>query len=79
MCKAWFTYDIVAEDEHTSARAGVFHTPHGDVPTPIFMPVGTCGSVKGVHMHEVKDDVKAQEYLDMVLAWASISSSRMMG
>ncbi len=44
----WFTYDIVAEDPRTHARAGVLHTPHGDVPTPIFMPVGTKGTVKGL-------------------------------
>lgn len=44
----WFTYDIVAEDGETHARAGVFHTPHGDVPTPTFMPVGTKASVKGL-------------------------------
>jgi len=43
-----FTYDIVAEDCTTHARAGVFHTPHGDVPTPIFMPVGTKATVKGI-------------------------------
>ncbi len=48
MCERWFTYDIVAEDPKTSARAGVLHTPHGDVPTPIFMPVGTKATVKGL-------------------------------
>ena len=44
----WFTYDVVAEDPVTHARAGVFHTPHGDIPTPIFMPVGTKATVKGI-------------------------------
>ena len=48
MSKAWFTYDIIAEDPQTHARAGVCHTPHGDVPTPIFMPVGTKATVKGL-------------------------------
>ena len=43
-----FEYDILAEDPVTHARAGVFHTPHGDVPTPIFMPVGTKATVKGL-------------------------------
>lgn len=43
-----FAYDIVACDPTTHARAGVLHTPHGDVPTPIFMPVGTKATVKGV-------------------------------
>ncbi|MBO5436843.1 MAG: tRNA-guanine transglycosylase, partial [Thermoguttaceae bacterium] len=37
-------------DQETKARAGVLHTPHGDVPTPIFMPVGTVGSVKGIEL-----------------------------
>ena len=50
----WFTYDIVAEDPSTHARAGVLHTPHGDVPTPIFMPVGTKGTVKGVLPSQLK-------------------------
>ena len=43
-----FSYDIVAEDPTTHARAGVLHTPHGDIPTPIFMPVGTKSTVKGL-------------------------------
>ena len=43
-----FEYDILAEDPTTHARVGVFHTPHGDVPTPIFMPVGTKATVKGL-------------------------------
>ncbi len=43
-----FEYDILAEDPTTHARAGVFHTPHGDIPTPIFMPVGTKATVKGL-------------------------------
>ena len=44
----WFTYDVLAEDPTTHARAGVLHTPHGDIPTPIFMPVGTKATVKGI-------------------------------
>ena len=51
----WFTYDIVAEDPTTHARAGVFHTPHGDVPTPIFMPVGTKATVKGLTVNTLHD------------------------
>ena len=46
--KRLFTYDIIAEDPQTHARAGVFHTAHGDVETPIFMPVGTKATVKGL-------------------------------
>lgn len=43
-----FEYEIVAEDPSTHARAGLFHTPHGAIPTPIFMPVGTKATVKGI-------------------------------
>ena len=50
-----FTYDIVAEDPTTHARAGVLHTPHGDIETPIFMPVGTRATVKGIPWETVKD------------------------
>ena len=42
--------DIQVFDSETKARAGVLHTPHGDVPTPTFMPVGTVGSVKGIEL-----------------------------
>lgn len=42
------------------ARAGRILTDHGEILTPIFMPVGTAGAVKGVHMHELADDIKAQ-------------------
>ena len=53
-----FRIDGVAPD--SAARAGIITTAHGDVPTPIFMPVGTVGSVKGVHMHELKNDIDAK-------------------
>ena len=54
------TFQLQHTDSKSNARAGLITTDHGQIETPIFMPVGTCGSVKGVHMHEVKDDVKAQ-------------------
>lgn len=47
-------------DDKTNARAGLITTAHGQIETPIFMPVGTQGSVKAVHLHELKDDIKAQ-------------------
>jgi queuine tRNA-ribosyltransferase len=53
-------FDLQATDSHSKARAGLIHTDHGQIQTPIFMPVGTAGTVKGVHQHELKDDVKAQ-------------------
>ncbi|QIX62428.1 tRNA guanosine(34) transglycosylase Tgt [Hymenobacter sp. BT18] len=54
------TFDLVAQDPQTKARAGVVHTAHGSIQTPIFMPVGTAGSVKAVHQRELKEDIKAQ-------------------
>lgn len=53
-------FKILHKDEKTNARRGVITTDHGEIQTPIFMPVGTCGTVKGVHTHEIKDDIKAQ-------------------
>lgn len=46
--------------EGSNARAGVITTDHGEIPTPIFMPVGTVGSVKAVHASELKDDIDAK-------------------
>ena len=54
------TFTIEQNDPKTNARAGVIHTDHGDIQTPIFMPVGTQATVKGVHLHELRNDVKAQ-------------------
>ena len=47
-------------DANSDARAGTITTDHGIITTPIFMPVGTVASVKAVHLHELKDDIKAQ-------------------
>lgn len=53
-----FTIDAISKD--CNARAGVLNTDHGDIQTPIFMPVGTVGTVKAVHISELRDDIKAQ-------------------
>lgn len=53
-------FDLIKTDDKSAARAGILHTDHGDIETPIFMPVGTAGSVKGVHQHELKEDIEAQ-------------------
>ena len=53
-------FDLLHTDSKSKARAGIIHTDHGTIETPIFMPVGTAGTVKGVHQHELKDDIKAQ-------------------
>ena len=54
------TFTLQHTDSKSEARAGLITTDHGEIQTPIFMPVGTLGSVKGVQLHELKDDVKAQ-------------------
>ncbi|MFT5647681.1 MAG: queuine tRNA-ribosyltransferase, partial [Aureispira sp.] len=53
-------FDLEANDVNSSARAGCLHTAHGKIQTPIFMPVGTVATVKGVHQHELTEDIKAQ-------------------
>ncbi|MBN8703889.1 MAG: tRNA guanosine(34) transglycosylase Tgt [Bacteroidetes bacterium] len=53
-------FNISQTDTASKARAGVIETDHGVIETPIFMPVGTVGTVKAVHQHELKNDVKAQ-------------------
>lgn len=53
-------FEIQKSDPSSWARAGILHTPHGDIHTPIFMPVGTVGSVKAVHAYELQEDIKAE-------------------
>jgi queuine tRNA-ribosyltransferase len=53
-------FKVEQKDTGSRARTGVITTDHGEIKTPIFMPVGTVGSVKAVHQHELKEDVKAQ-------------------
>ncbi|RLD40702.1 MAG: tRNA guanosine(34) transglycosylase Tgt [Bacteroidetes bacterium] len=53
-------FDLLHKDPKSKARAGLMHTDHGDIETPIFMPVGTAGTVKAVHIKELSEDIKAQ-------------------
>jgi queuine tRNA-ribosyltransferase len=53
-------FQLTSKDPKSSARAGILHTDHGVIETPIFMPVGTAGSVKAVHQRELEQDIKAQ-------------------
>jgi queuine tRNA-ribosyltransferase len=53
-------FTLTATDKNTSARAGFLETEHGLIETPIFMPVGTCGTVKGIHQRDLENDIKAQ-------------------
>ena len=50
-----FEFDLIKKDPNTAARRGCFHTPHGDIQTPIFMPVGTAATVKGVMPETLKE------------------------
>lgn len=50
-------FDLITKDPQSKARAGSITTDHGVIETPIFMPVGTAGTVKGVHQRELKDDI----------------------
>ena len=53
-------FEIVHSDPDSYARAGLLNTPHGKVETPVFMPVGTAGAVKALHIKELRDDIKSQ-------------------
>jgi len=53
-------YTLLKTDAGCRARAGIIDTDHGQIETPIFMPVGTVGSVKGIHVAELLNDIKAQ-------------------
>ncbi|MDX1350617.1 MAG: tRNA-guanine transglycosylase, partial [Putridiphycobacter sp.] len=53
-------FNLETTDPASKARTGTITTDHGEIKTPIFMPVGTAATVKGIHQHEVKDDIKAQ-------------------
>ena len=54
------SFNIVGKDIHSAARIGLIRTDHGEIPTPIFMPVGTAGSVKGVTGDQLLQDVRAK-------------------
>ncbi len=53
-------FEKIAQDPNSSARCGIITTDHGKIETPIFMPVGTVGSVKGVYHRDLKEDIKAE-------------------
>ena len=50
-----FEFELIKECPKTGARAGVLHTPHGDIKTPVYMPVGTQATVKGVYPRDLKE------------------------
>jgi len=53
-------FEVQFRDKETKARTGLMKTPHGDIPTPIFMPVGTGGTVKGILQRDLSDDIDAK-------------------
>lgn len=53
-------FELSGKDQQTKARAGLIHTDHGQIPTPVFMPVGTAGTVKAVTQEQLKEDVEAR-------------------
>ncbi len=53
-------FTLTNQDTQTSARAGLIETAHGNIETPIFMPVGTAGTVKAIHQKDLEEDIKAQ-------------------
>lgn len=53
-------FTLEATENNTRARAGILHTSHGKIETPVFMPVGTAGSVKGIHTRDLKEDIGAR-------------------
>ena len=53
-------FKAIKTDIQTKARAGEIETDHGVIPTPIFMPVGTVGSVKAVHQRELTNEIQAK-------------------
>jgi queuine tRNA-ribosyltransferase len=53
------TFELLAECPETRARAGILHTEHGDIPTPVFMPVGTQATVKGLTQRDLWEDLRA--------------------
>jgi queuine tRNA-ribosyltransferase len=53
-------FKIEKRDKETMARSGLLKTAHGDIPTPVFMPVGTAGTVKGILQRDLKDDINAR-------------------
>ena len=54
------TFELLAECPVTQARAGILHTEHGDIPTPVFMPVGTQATVKGLNQRDLWDELQAR-------------------
>ena len=55
MNNEFFSFELIKTDPETGARAGILHTPHGDIETPVYMPVGTQATVKGVFPRDLEE------------------------
>ena len=53
-------FELLSKEKNSSAKCGLLYTDHGVIETPIFMPVGTVGSVKGIYHRDLREDIKAQ-------------------
>ena len=53
-------FELLSKEKNSSAKCGLLYTDHGVIETPIFMPVGTVGSVKGIYQRDLREDIKAQ-------------------
>jgi len=53
-------FTLISNDKNSNARCGILETERGKIMTPVFMPVGTVGTVKGIHQRELTDEVNAQ-------------------
>jgi len=72
-------FSLLHRDSGSAARRGLLETAHGSIETPIFMPVGTAGSVKAVHQRELTDEVQAQIILGNIYVRAWIPCRRPEG
>lgn len=65
-------FNLLHTDPLSKARAGTIQTDHGEIETPIFMPVGTAGTVKSVHQRELKNDIQAQIILGNTIIYICV-------
>ena len=65
-------FKLQATDNHSKARVGSITTDHGEIQTPIFMPVGTVGSVKAVNQQQLESDIKAQIILAIPIIYTCV-------
>ena len=70
------SFEVVAECPETRARAGVLHTPHGSIETPVFMPVGTQATVKGLTQRDLEEDLGVPHSAGQYLSSLSTAGAR---